>query len=463
MRKKEYRIISIGIVTIMMAGLLTACGEAATVDTTSSVQEISTEAEESGVSVESRTDTADLSDSEDTGKEESDSAGSNMAESEMITLSDNSDINITKGGKYLVTGSSKNSTIDVETEDEVEIVLDGVSMTNDDTPCIYVKNADKVTISTTEKESTLAVTGSFTTDGDTKTDAVIFSKDDIELEGSGTLNIESSDNAITSKDDLEVKGGILNIQCTGNALEAHDEIEFSDGTINITGCNDGLHAKDSDDETVGSVLITGGKLDITATDDAIHGTTTVQIDGGDLNLTAAECIEGTYITVNDGNINISASDDGINAAAKSSSYTPTFEMNGGNVVISMGGGDTDGVDSNGDIYINGGTIDITGQSTFDYDGNAKYNGGTIIENGTTTNTITNQFFGGMGGNFNGNFDSNFDGFEGGNNIEMPGGNFEWKGILINRLSRKEISNKDVKKFDKYVEKKCDLGYSTRKG
>ena len=428
MRKKEYRrIISIGIVTIMMAGLLTACGEAATVDTTSAVQELSTEAEESGVSVESRTDTADLSDSDDTGKEESDSADSSMAESEMITLSDNSDINITKGGKYLVTGSSKNSTIDVETEDEVEIVLDGVSMTNDDTPCIYVKNADKVTISTTEKESTLAVTGSFTTDGDTKTDAVIFSKDDIELEGSGTLNIESSDNAITSKDDLEIKGGILNIQCTGNALEAHDEIEFSDGTINITGCNDGLHAKDSDDETVGSVLITGGKLDITATDDAIHGTTTVQIDGGDLNLTAAECIEGTYITVNDGNINISASDDGINAAAKSSSYTPTFEMNGGNVVISMGGGDTDGVDSNGDIYINGGTIDITGQSTFDYDGNAQYNGGTIIENGTTTNTITSQFFGGMGGNFNGNFDSNFDGFEGGNNIEMPGGNFEWKG------------------------------------
>lgn len=63
----------------------------------------------------------------------------------------------------------------------------------------------------------------------------------------------------------------------------------------------------------------------------------------------------------------------------------------------MGAGDTDGVDSNGDICINGGTISITGQSTFDYGGKAEYNGGTIIENGEETNTITNQTFGGTGG------------------------------------------------------------------
>jgi len=60
----------------------------------------------------------------------------------------------------------------------------------------------------------------------------------------------------------------------------------------------------------------------------------------------------------------------------------------------MGQGDTDGIDSNGNIYINGGTVNITGNSPFDYDGEAKYNGGTIIVNGQTTNSITNQFMGG---------------------------------------------------------------------
>ena len=66
----------------------------------------------------------------------------------------------------------------------------------------------------------------------------------------------------------------------------------------------------------------------------------------------------------------------------------------------MGQGDTDGIDSNGNLYINGGTINVTCNSPFDYDGEAKYNGGTLIVNGEETNTITNQFMGGgpMGGN-----------------------------------------------------------------
>ena len=57
-------------------------------------------------------------------------------------------------------------------------------------------------------------------------------------------------------------------------------------------------------------------------------------------------------------------------------------------------GDKDGIDSNGDLYINGGTLNITGQSPFDYDGTAKYNGGTMIINGSQTTSITNQFMGG---------------------------------------------------------------------
>ena len=63
----------------------------------------------------------------------------------------------------------------------------------------------------------------------------------------------------------------------------------------------------------------------------------------------------------------------------------------------MGQGDTDGVDSNGNLIINGGTIRVNAQSPFDYDGTAQKNGGTIYVNGTQTDAITNQMMGGMGG------------------------------------------------------------------
>ena len=57
-----------------------------------------------------------------------------------------------------------------------------------------------------------------------------------------------------------------------------------------------------------------------------------------------------------------------------------------------------------------GTINITGNSPFDYDGEAKYTGGTMIVNGSETTTITNQFMTG--------------GMQGGAPGQMPEGNMQ---------------------------------------
>ena len=321
-----------------------------------------------------------------------------LSEAQNYTISDGQTIEITSEGVYVITGTAANAQIVVNagSEDKVQIVLDGASITNDSTPCIYVKSADKVFVTTTDTDNTLAVTGTFTADGETNTDAVIFSKDDLVLNGTGTLTIKSSNNGVSCKDDLKITGGTINIDCTADALEANDSIRIADGTINIVTNKDALHAENEEDDTVGFVYICGGTLNVKAEDDAIHATTILQIDDGELNLSAHEGLEATWIQVNGGIINIEASDDAINAAYKSAKIAPTFEINDGYITIVMGSGDTDAVDSNGNLILAGGTLDITAQSPFDYDGSLEQTGCTLIVNGQETSTVSNQMMGGMG-------------------------------------------------------------------
>ena len=318
------------------------------------------------------------------------------------SVSDGQDIHITSAGVYVLSGTASNVTVYVEAgnDDKVQIVLNGVSVSNKNFPVIYVKNADKVLV-TTAGDSSLAVTGTFSSDGSTKTDGVIFSKADLTLNGTAMLTISSSNNGIVGKDDLKITGGTYKITASSKAVEANDSIRIADGTLVLSAGTDGLHAENEEDTSKGYVYIGNGSLTISAGDDGIHATSVVQIDGGTLNIKAAEGIEGTFIQINGGTINIQSTDDGINAARKSGAYTPTIEINDGDITISMGSGDTDGIDSNGNIIVNGCVIRVTGNSTFDYDGTAQYNGGTIIVNGQQVAYIPNQMMGGMGGNMGG--------------------------------------------------------------
>lgn len=307
------------------------------------------------------------------------------------------DVHITAAGVYVLSGSASGTTVYVEAadSDKVQIVLNGASITNANFPCIYVKEADKVFV-TTAKDSSLTVSGQFTADGDTNTDGAIFSKCDLTLNGTATLTVTSSDNGIVGKDDLKITGGTYVIKAGSKCFEANDSIRVCGGSFTLTAGTDGLHTE-SDDSDKGYVYIGGGTFAIKAGDDGIHASSVVQIDGGDININAAEGIEGTYIQINGGTVTIYATDDGINAAQKISGITPTVVINGGTVTVSMGQGDTDCIDSNGNIIINGGTVYCTGNSTFDYDGTGVINGGLVYVNGAQVTSLPNQFGGGMGG------------------------------------------------------------------
>ena len=365
-------------------------------------------------------------------------------DSEEITLTKS--VEITKEGVYQLTGTITDGYIYISTDGNVKLILNNVTITNSSGPAIYVENAKNVEISTVSDTSNTLTDGASYKNYDEDVNGCIFSKDDLILSGEGTLKVIGNyEDGIVSKDDLEITSGTYIIDAKNNGIKGKDSVTIENGTFTISSLGDAIVATNDTDDTKGYILINNGNFNIKTTgntnsvsakgikavtqieinggtfeinttddgihtdgnivinngnitinskDDGIHADGLIEIDNGTFNITAAEGIEATYVKINDGNIDISASDDGINAGRKSTNYEVTIEINGGNITIKMGQGDTDGIDSNGNIYINGGTVNITGQSPFDYDGEAKYTGCTIIVNGEKTNTITNQFMGG---------------------------------------------------------------------
>ena len=175
---------------------------------------------------------------------------------------------------------------------------------------------------------------------------------------------------------------------SAKGIKAGNQIQVSAGSLSIASYDDGLHADygntlESGGTGVGDILIQGGTLAITASDDGIHADRSLKISDGNLNISAYEGLEGNQIVVSGGTSYVYGTDDGINATSGSLSETK-FEISGGYVFCEVSSnGDTDGLDSNGNVYIKGGTMIACGPNSqmaaaLDYEGRASVTGGSLI-------------------------------------------------------------------------------------
>ena len=312
-----------------------------------------------------------------------------------VTLAPGDDLTISEAGIYILSGSYENQMLTVQAgdEDKVQIVLNNAQIANADGPAILVRSADKVFLTAAAGSENSISDGSGYTlkEGDTAVDAAVFSKADLTVNGSGSLSITgNTKHAVVSKDDLVVTAKNLIVSSAASALTGKDAVTLLDASVSIQSGTDGIHSE-------GTVTVLGGSLSVQCGDDAVHADGKADIAGGTVTLHAAEGIEATYVLIRSGDISIQASDDGINAAYKSDAYTPTVEITGGNLTVTMGAGDTDGIDSNGNLIISGGTVSVTGSSAFDFDGSVSFTGGTVTVNGQQVTELTSQFMGGRGG------------------------------------------------------------------
>lgn len=211
-------------------------------------------------------------------------------------------ITITKEGTYVLSGALSEGQIVVDADSaKVQLVLDNADITCASSAAIYVKNADKAFITLAEgSENILMNTAEYEAIDDNNIDAVIFSKDDLTLNGKGTLTINSEyGHGIVSKDDLKLVGGTYNITAENHAISGKDSVRIADGTYNLTSGKDGIHSENADDDEKGFVYIASGDFTIESTGDGIDASYVVQIDEGDFDITAGDGAENATKTHND--------------------------------------------------------------------------------------------------------------------------------------------------------------------
>lgn len=245
----------------------------------------------------------------------------------------------------------------------------------------------------------------------------------------GSITLTAAEDGVQADGDLTISGGTFDVTANGGhttaltddsasckGFKAGGALTVTGGTVNVDSADDALHS-DTD------VTITDGTLTLATGGDAVHADNdlTVGTKGSAststprINITASyEGLEGTTVNVYSGDIDLVASDDGVNAAnsdlgERSDKYA--INIAGGDLYIDAG---SDGLDSNNDISMTGGKVEVYGadammDAAIDYDGTFTLSGGTLFGAGMEPSAGTQAYIavgetspsGGMGGGPNG--------------------------------------------------------------
>ena len=362
-----------------------------------------------------------------------------------VVKGDCTQVKITSGGTYSIAGETENGQIYVEAgENQVHLILNGVSLHCEKSAPIYVNNGKKTVVTLADgKENTLTdgknyeyyVEEKDETTGEIKGEpnAAFFSKKALTINGTGTLKVMSNfNNGIGCKDELKIINGNIDVTAVNNAIRGNDCVVIKAGAIKAESTSgDGIKSTKEDNAEKGYIYIEGGVVNVTAHEDALQAVTLLAVTGGEVSLSAGddgmhcdntlaigggkvkitksyEGIEATVINITGGKTYVKASDDGLNGTVGSNSssderfgggfggdfgggggmqYQSECQVNisGGYLYVDAGG---DGLDSNGDLTITGGTAVVngptnSGNGALDANGTISANGGFLVAVGSS--------------------------------------------------------------------------------
>ncbi len=311
-----------------------------------------------------------------------------------------STVTLKAGGIYILSGELKDGQIIVDGEkgEQIRIVLDGVTLGSSTAAPIVSMDKCSVLVTLAEGSSnTIADSrpeGAVSDSDENAADAAVYVKGDLCINGSGSLSVSSDHySGIVSKNTLKLISGTYQVNAGDDALKGKDALFIREGQYNLNAADDALKATNSNDENAGDIWIEGGTFRIVSGDKGISAENRLVISGGEIGMEAEdEAFEGKTVDILGGKINAAAGDDGINAAAEAATEMEKqmdqegvyLRIAGGEVVLTAKG---DGIDSNGDFYMDGGVLYLSGpedsgNGILDYNGTAKLTGGSMIAAGS---------------------------------------------------------------------------------
>lgn len=306
--------------------------------------------------------------------------------SEAVQIDLNSQSNtvtIDKAGIYVLSGTlNGNVQVSAGETDKVQLVLNNADITSDTGAAIVIESADKVFVTLAEGSVNTLTAKAFAENE--SVDAALFSRQDMTINGSGSLTVVSANHGIVGKDDLKVTGGNISITAEGRGLDGNDSVRIYNGSFTIVSAKDAIRSKESEKEGKGYVLIAGGTFDLTigggtqnaephrdemgrggfgpsrgysssssSSSDSTKGVKAAQqilIMGGTLNINSADDALHTDgdLIIYDGELNLHSGDDGIHA-------DNALTINGGTVNVLES---YEGLEATV-LTINGGDISVT--------------------------------------------------------------------------------------------------------
>lgn len=291
-----------------------------------------------------------------------------------------SKITITEEATYVVSGELTDGMLIVNAPDtaKLQIVLSGANIASKTSAALYILEADKVFLTLADgTANTLINGGTFTAIDDNNIDAALFSKQDLTLNGSGSLTVTSpAGHGIVCKDDLVITNGTYTVNSSSHGLDANDSVRIANATLNIDAGKDAIHAENNDDASLGFIYIASGTIKAEAEGDGIAAGAYMQIADGTIELLVGGGSENGSKASSDnfggfmggghgggrpgemrpsGSQTSTTTTDENSRSMKGLKATNSMLISGGNITIDSA---DDSVHSDVSVIINGGTFTI---------------------------------------------------------------------------------------------------------